>query len=129
MPDVRSDHLGREGRLAMIGEADTIERNLDRLDAMRDDSTDAEAQVALAELLATVAQINAAVPTFRSAATPTDTLGGEELVDRLTTWIKRLADRLSVIVKSLDRATSFSITVGTSLSVTVTFGPFEAVSK
>ena len=113
----------------MIGEADTIERNLDRLDAMRDDSTDAEAQVALAELLATVAQINAAVPTFRSAATPTDTLGGEELVDRLTTWIKRLADRLSVIVKSLDRATSFSITVGTSLSVTVTFGPFEAVSK
>lgn len=94
-----------------------IDSRLSRLEAMPVES-DESARDALTELLATVGQINAVAPGPEEAF-----VGG--LVERMKKWIERLIERLSEIVKQLADATSFSISVGTGVSVTVTFGPFE----
>lgn len=69
------------------------------------------ARSALGELLATLQQANEASP--------------EGIVERLKDWIDKVIDTLTDIVRNIARATSFSLTVGTGVSVTVTFGPFE----
>ncbi|MHB1593280.1 MAG: hypothetical protein ACYCO9_01900 [Streptosporangiaceae bacterium] len=55
-----------------------------------------------------------------AAAAPADPLLG-----RLRAWIDRLVDALTKIVEKMAGATSFSILVGTGLSVSVNFGPFH----
>lgn len=78
------------------------------------------ARTALSELMATVAQINeaASVPSEHAVG-----IGG--IVDRIKEWVDKLIDRMTEIVRKIGPATSFSLSVGTGLSVTVTFGPFE----
>ena len=45
------------------------------------------------------------------------------VTEELDKWIKRLLDKLAEIVTNLAKGTSFSITVGTSVTVTVNFPP------
>ena len=45
------------------------------------------------------------------------------MVEKLQEWIKRLLDKLTQIVKALVKGTSFSLSVGTAISVTINFPP------
>jgi hypothetical protein len=47
------------------------------------------------------------------------------VIEELDKWIKRLLDKLAEIVTNLAKGTSFSITVGTSVTVTVNFPPID----
>lgn len=78
------------------------------------------ARQALSELMSTIAQINGTASGFGARA-----VGEDTLADRLQEWVDRLIDKLTEIVEKIAKATSFTITVGTSVSVSVTFGPFE----
>lgn len=98
-----------------------IDSRLSRLEAMPLPN-DESARDALTELLATVGQINAVAPG------PDEAFDGG-LADRMKKWIKRLLERLGEIVERLGEATSFSISIGTGVSVTVYFGPFAAASS
>ncbi len=60
-----------------------------------------------------------------AAAAPADPLL-DPLLDRLRAWVDRLVDALTRIVEKMAGATSFSVLVGTGLSVSVNFGPFHA---
>ena len=48
------------------------------------------------------------------------------VIEKLEEWIKRLADRLTKIVKAIADGTSFSISVGIGVTVTVNFPPYKA---
>ncbi len=48
---------------------------------------------------------------------------GDDVIARLEEWIKRLVEGLTRIAVQLKAA--FTITVGTSLSVAMSFGPFS----
>lgn len=47
----------------------------------------------------------------------------DDVIDKLEDWIKRLVAKLTEIAKQLKA--SFSISVGTSVSVTISCGPFS----
>ena len=49
----------------------------------------------------------------------------DSVIEKLEDWIKRLVDKLTEIVKQLAKGTSFSISVGTGVSVTVNFAPIS----
>jgi hypothetical protein len=50
----------------------------------------------------------------------------DDILDRLRNWIDRLVGALTKIVEKLATARSFSVSVGSNVSVTVDFGPFES---
>lgn len=97
-----------------------VERHLQMMTeiSVQDEAT---AQQALAYLLSAVAGINqgltAAQQPTASLARPVD-----DIVKKLEDWIKRLVAKLTDIAMRLKA--SFSITVGTTISVTVSCGPF-----
>jgi hypothetical protein len=47
----------------------------------------------------------------------------DDILAKLREWLGRLVTEFTRIVEKLAQATSFSISVGTALSVTVNFGP------
>lgn len=85
---------------------------------------EASAREALAELMSTVAQINATATAFTAHDVGEANVVVGNLAERLKDWIDRLIDKLTEIVAKIAKATSFTITVGTDVSVAVTFGPF-----
>ncbi len=81
----------------------------------------ASAQVALAHAMAAVGTINQGLlpqPAQVSSAMGSPVSG---IVEKLQDWIKRLLDKLTQIVKKLVKGTSFSLSVGTTISVTINF--------
>ena len=106
----------------MTTASDGIESRLGDLAAMPV-VDEGSARAALSELMSTVAQINETASPVGSRAVGEDGLVGD-LAERLKGWIDRLIDKLTEIVEKIAKATSFTITVGTGMSVSVTFGPF-----
>ncbi len=51
---------------------------------------------------------------------------GDNVIDRLEAWLRRLFDKLTEIVAGLANGTSFSITVGSDVTVTVNLPPVGA---
>jgi hypothetical protein len=96
-----------------------VEQHLERMSSttvLNEDS----AHQALALALAAVGVINQGLGSANEAilgtASPAD-----GILERLEDWIKRLVAKLTEIVKQLANGTSFSISVGTGVSVTVNF--------
>lgn len=108
-------------------QAQLIERRLGALEKMpiHDDQS---ARDALAHVMLTVnhiSQLSSQAPTEATASleTPLD-----DILKKLQKWLDRLVSKLTQIVEKLAKATSFSISAGTGVSVTVNFGPFESNS-
>lgn len=79
----------------------------------------------LAETLANVGKINSALAVPGSGADLMPGFGVEDdIVDKLEKWIRRLVEKLTDIVRALGKGATFSIAVGTTVSVTVNLGPF-----
>jgi hypothetical protein len=83
---------------------------------------EASAHQALAYAMTAVGSINlglgASQEQVLTFANPVD-----DILKKLEDWIKRLVAKLAEIAKQLKA--SFSITVGTSVSVTISCGPFS----
>lgn len=99
-----------------------IDERMDALQAMpvHDDQS---AREAFAHMTVTVSHINqlsaqAQAQALMGAAGPVD-----DVLAKLRDWIDRLVAALTDIVKKLQDATSFSISVGSNLSVSITFRP------
>ncbi len=98
---------------------DRIEERLNRLDqvTVTDESS---AHVALGHALATVGAINQGIeqqPTYGLS------LSSDSIIAKLERWLQRLVDKLTQIVRALAKATSFAVSVGTGVSVTINFPP------
>jgi hypothetical protein len=98
-----------------------VEHHLNRMDgvSIRDESS---AYAALAQAMVAVGAINqgfsAQPEQMDRLTTPVD-----GIIEKLEDWIKRLLNKLTEIVKSLAKGTSFSLSVGTGVSVTINFPP------
>lgn len=77
---------------------------------------------ALSSTLAAVQGINQGL---RSSDQDLLLQSANRIIEKLEDWIKRLVDSLTKIVQTLGNGATFSISVGTSVSVTVHFGPFS----
>jgi hypothetical protein len=101
-----------------------IDAHIERMGASSDPSYDSEAQEQLAATLASVGQINEAL---EAPSPPVESIMGpvDDITDKLEKWINRLVIKLTAIVKQLGEKATFSLQVGTSVSVTVTLGPFN----
>jgi hypothetical protein len=84
-----------------------IERQLTQMDGFGVYGNQ-DAYDALAHVMTAVAMINEGLPSA-------------DVVEKLKKWIERLVEKLTQIVEQLTAGTSFSITVGTGVSVTVNF--------
>jgi hypothetical protein len=98
-----------------------IDEHLGALHGMPVDS-DQSARDALTQAMVTVRRINqlsaqAQAQAMVGAGAPMD-----EILAKLREWFDRLITELTRIVGMLAQATSFSISMGTALSVTVNFG-------
>jgi hypothetical protein len=106
-------------------QAEVIDDYLDALQSMPvTDFTTARA--AHAHVMATVSRINqvsaATQPQTTQPRAIVDVPGPVDFVlDKLKEWLDRIAAVMPQIVANLRNATSFSISMGTALSVTVTF--------
>lgn len=103
-------------------QAQVIEDRLDALERMPVDD-DRSARDALTYLMMTVSRIDqltsrAQAQAMMGAGAPVD-----EILDRLSKWLDRLVTALRRIVEKLAGARSFSVSVATSVSVAVEFGP------
>jgi hypothetical protein len=99
-----------------------IEARLDALEGMaiRDDLS---AREAFTHVMVTVNRINQLLATTQAqavmgAATPID-----KTLEKLRDWLDRLVTAMRRTLAKLAGATAFSVSVGTSVSVTVDFGP------
>jgi NADH:ubiquinone oxidoreductase subunit D len=98
-----------------------IEARLDALDAMTV-SDDQSAREAFTHVVTTVSRINQL-----SARTQAQAMVGavgapvDDVLEKLRQWLDRLLSALKRIVEKLDGAASFSVSVGTTVSVTVDF--------
>jgi len=90
-------------------------------------TSDAAARGALKHAMVTVGQINQVSAQARAQAMIGAGGPVDDLLARLSDWLDRLVAALIKIVKNVADATSFSVSVGTAVSVTVNFGPFTAV--
>jgi hypothetical protein len=97
--------------------ATAIDEHLDAVTSVTDEAT---AYEALGQVLAAVAAMNDALSAEQTAAARPQ-VAGRGLIEKLEDWIKRLVGKLTEIVKKLAKGTSFSLTVGTSVSVTINF--------
>lgn len=99
-----------------------IEDRLDTLQAMPV-TDDQSAHDALSHVMVTVSGINRLTAQVQAQAM----IGGgapiDAVLDKLRDWLDRLVAALNQIVAKLADATSFSVTVGTGVSVSVTFEP------
>jgi hypothetical protein len=97
-----------------------IEDRLDTLQSMpvTDDQT---ARDALTHVMVTVSRMNQASAQAQAQAIMGVGAPIDGLLDKLRDWLDRLVDALSQIVAKLVDATSFSVSVGTGVSVTVNF--------
>jgi hypothetical protein len=102
-----------------------IERLLGELEAMHvgDDGSTSEV---FAQVVAVISAINWLVS--QSDLFPSTTTPSDDVLERLKHWIDRLVQKLTEIVKELADGTSFSISVGTGVSVTVSFPPYKKAS-
>jgi hypothetical protein len=97
-----------------------IEDRLDALERMPVDD-DRSARDALTHLMMTVSRIDQ----LASKAQAQAMMGGapiDETLDRLGGWLDRLVTALRLITGRLAGARSFSVSVGTTVSVAVEFG-------
>ena len=81
----------------------------------------ASAHRALAHVVTATALINQTLDGQTTPVAEPNLAGG--LPGRLEEWIGRLYDKLTEIVANLIAGTSFSITAGTGITVTITFPP------
>lgn len=98
---------------------DRIEQRLNRLDQLTV-TDESSAREALGHALATVGAINQGIeqqPTYGLS------LSSKSIIEQLEQWLKRLVDKLTQIVKALAKGTSFAVSVGTRVSVTINFPP------
>lgn len=106
-------------------DADASERNVEyHLNMMDGVAIDDEpsAHAALSHALAAVGGMNQGlVPHQQLAESLVAPAGG--IAGKLEDWIKRLLDKLTEIVRALAKGTSFSLSVGTHVSVTINFPP------
>lgn len=112
----------------MAAPLDGVEARLDELHARPIDD-EQSARSALSELMSIVRQANEAIDRGATASTRpefADHAVTDGVLERLRAWIDRIIDKLTAIVEKIPAATSFSISVGTGLSIMVTFGPFPA---
>jgi hypothetical protein len=83
---------------------------------------------ALSEIMNMVMDMNSgssrAVHPEVRGSTGMDPMSG--LMDRLEDWINRCSSKLAEIVEKIPGATSFSIGVGTGVTVSLTFGPLTS---
>lgn len=98
-----------------------VDEHLDVLQGMPVDS-DQSARDALTHAMVTVRRINqlsaqAQAQAMMGAGAPMD-----DILAKLREWLDRLVSEFTRIVENLAQATSFSMSVGTALSVTVNFG-------
>jgi hypothetical protein len=105
-------------------QAHVIEARLDALDGMTI-SDDRSARVAFTHVMATVSLINQLSARTRAQAMVGAGAPVDDLLDRLEQWLDRILRALPRIVDRLAGATSFSISVGTNVSLTVVFGHSE----
>ena len=98
----------------------------DHLDRMSDTTVNDEASAhqALALALSAVGGINQGLAPLSQDELTSARLS-DTVIEKLEDWIKRLVDKLTEIVKQLAKGTSFSISVGTGVSVTVNFAPIS----
>ncbi|MGC8466423.1 MAG: hypothetical protein ACP5O0_10960 [Acidimicrobiales bacterium] len=99
-----------------------IDQHLTAMEAA-DTSTDEGAHSALAHAMAATKRIN---DVHEETSRIRERLEGEvsrDVVEKLDEWIKRLVGALTKIATQL-KAT-FSISVGTGISITMNFGPFD----
>ena len=95
-----------------------IEEDLDALQGMPAGS-DQSARDALTRAMVTVRRINQLLAqAMVGAGAPVD-----DIVARLREWVGRLVTEFTRIIEEVAQATSFSVSVGSGLSVTVQFGP------
>jgi len=99
-----------------------IEEDLDALRGLPVGS-DQSARDALAQAMVTVRRINQLLAQAQAQAMMGAGAPMDEILAKLREWFDRLVTQLTRIVEKLTQATSFSISVGTALSVTVHFGP------
>jgi hypothetical protein len=100
-----------------------IESRLTALDAMPV-TDDPSARAAYSHVMATVSRINRI--SSQAHAQAMMGVGGpiDDLLGRLAAWLDRLVSALTQIVEKLAKAVSFSVSVGTTVSVSVEFAPF-----
>jgi hypothetical protein len=103
------------------GEIDRIEAFLALLDAVR--VQDGSAHKAFAHVVEVVNRINLLLSQVHEQAYSGRIGPSDDVFERLREWIDRLVTKLTEIVTDLADGTSFSITVGTGVSVTVNFPP------
>jgi hypothetical protein len=119
--------------------SDPIEVHLQRLDSIVVSPESGSANLELAQLMTAVQEMNAdlgisgdseeddvvaAFPIFGKTKTlRAPDIDFDALIKRISDWISKLADKLTAIVEKLANGTSFSISVGTGISVTVNFPP------
>ncbi len=105
-------------------QAQLIEARLDAADGMpvRDDQS---AREALTHVMVTVRRISQLSTQAQAQALMGAGVRGDDIGERLQAWLDRLIGALTRIVEHLSTATSFSVSAGPNVSVTVSFGRFE----
>jgi hypothetical protein len=98
-----------------------IEADLDALDSMKIDD-DQSAREAFTHAMAAVSRINQLTARTNAQAMMGAGAPADDLLERRRQWLDRLLGALTRIVGQLAGATSFSISVGSNVSVTVDFG-------
>lgn len=99
-----------------------IEEDLDALQGMPVDS-DQSARGALTQAMVTVRRINQLLAQAQAQAMVGAGAPVDDILAKLREWVGLLVTELTRIIGKLAQATSFSISVGAALSVTVNFGP------
>lgn len=96
----------------------TIRASLVRLDALS--ATNDSHNEKLTGILAEVAAVNAALLEARITPSQWEAQGGYGIVEQLKNWIIRLIEKLSQVTADA-KASGFSVSVGTTVSVSVNF--------
>jgi hypothetical protein len=99
-----------------------IEEDLDALQGMPAGS-DQSARDALTRAMVTVRRINQLLAQAQAQAMVGAGAPADDIVARLREWVGRLVTEFTRIIEEVAQATSFSVSVGSGLSVTVQFGP------
>ena len=99
-----------------------IEEDLDALQGMQVGS-DQSARGALTQAMVAVRRINQLLAQAQAQAMVGAGAPVDDILAKLREWVGRLVTEFTRIVGGLAQATSFSISMGAALSVTVNFGP------
>lgn len=108
-------------------EVELIESLLAELEAMQLDS-DGSAHEVIAQTVVLVNHINRTMSRFDTQMATGRSLRSDDILKKLKEWLDQLIGKLTEIVKDLADGTSFSISVGTSVSVTVNFSSSDKSS-